>query len=188
MRLFTCLPITADLREKISAVQQRLIATGANVKWVEPENFHLTVNFIGDIADDSLLPEIATACENIAAETTPFRFSVRGVSVFPKRGPNIKTVLMAVPTGAEEWKALVQRAEPWLVPFGAAREGGLTPHITLGRVKGEQNIDALRAAIAAERDTECGEQDADHLVLMESILDPRGATYTERGAWELRTS
>jgi 2'-5' RNA ligase len=70
-----------------------------------------------------------------------------------------------VTEGAEAWKTLVKRAEPELLPFGVPREGGLQPHITLGRVKSERNIDALRAAIAAEAGTDCGSQTATTLDL-----------------------
>lgn len=183
MRLFTCLPIAPDVRESIVTVQNRLRDTGANIRWVQPENFHLTVSFIGDIADPSLLPEVATACEAIAAETAPFRFRVAGVSVFPKRGDVIKTVLLTVTDGTEPWKELVQRSEPWLSPFGAKREGGLVGHITLGRVKGGENLPELKAAILAEAKTDCGEQAADRIILMESVLNLASPAYTERGTW-----
>lgn len=183
MRLFTCLLIAPDVRDAITAVQNRLRATGANLRWVEPENYHLTVSFIGDIADSSLLPEVSTACESIAAETTPFRFRVAGVSVFPKRGEIIKTVFVSVTEGAEPWKELVQRSEPWLSPFGAKREGGLVGHITLGRVKGGENLPELKAAIKNEAKTDCGEQVADRIILMESVLNLATSAYTERGTW-----
>ncbi|MBC7807215.1 MAG: RNA 2',3'-cyclic phosphodiesterase [Akkermansiaceae bacterium] len=183
MRLFTCLPLAPDIRDAVSTVQNRLIATGANIRWVEPENFHLTVSFIGDIADPSLLPEVATACASIAAETAPFRFRVTGVSVFPKRGDVIKTVLLTVIDGAEPWKELVRRSEPWLSPFGAKREGGLAAHVTLGRVKGGENLPELKAAIEREAKTDCGEQIADRIILMESVLNIAPAAYTERGEW-----
>lgn len=183
MRLFTCLPIAPDVRDAVTAVQNRLRDTGANIRWVEPENFHLTVSFIGDIADTSLLPEIATACEAIAAETAPFRFRVAGVSVFPKRGEIIKTVFVSVTDGAEPWKQLVHRSEPWLSPFGAKREGGLVGHVTLGRVKGGGDLPELKVAIANEAKTDCGEQLADRLILMESVLNLASAAYIERGEW-----
>ncbi|MBC8134559.1 MAG: RNA 2',3'-cyclic phosphodiesterase [Fibrella sp.] len=186
MRLFTCLPIAPDVRDSIAAVQTRLIATGANIRWVEPENFHLTVSFIGDIADPSLLPEIATACQSVAAETAPFRFRVAGVSVFPKRGEVIKTVLLTVTEGVEPWKELVHRSEPWLSPFGAKREGGLAAHVTLGRVKGGENLPELKAAITREAKTDCGEQVADRIILMESVLNLATAAYTERGTWHFK--
>ncbi len=186
MRLFTCLPIAPELRDMILSLQERLVASGANIKWVEPENFHLTVCFIGDIADASLLPEITTACESIASETAPFRFRVAGTSVFPKRGEIIKTVLLTVTEGVEPWKELVHRSEPWLAPFGAKREGGLVAHVTLGRVKGGGNLPELKEAIARDARTDCGEQVADQLVLMESVLAPSGASYTERGVWRFK--
>jgi 2''-5'' RNA ligase len=184
MRLFVAVPLADEVRAALTDVQARLRAAGADVRWVEPKNFHLTVTFLGDL-DDALLDDVQAACAAVAAETPPFRLRLRGASSFPKRGPAIKTLWVGVPEGAEPWKALVKRAEPWFLPMGVAREGGLVPHVTLGRVKSEKNIDSLRAALAAEAETECGSQAADRIVLIQSFLDPAGATYEERAAWPL---
>lgn len=184
MRLFTCLPLSPAVRDAVSAVQSRLQTTGANLRWTTAEQFHLTVTFVGELADASLLPEVESACAAIAAETAPFRFRVRGVSTFPKRGETIKTVILNVDEGAEMWKELVRRSEPWLAPFGANREGGLAAHVTLGRVKGGEHLPDLREAITREAATDCGEQIAGRLVLIESALSSTGATYIERGAWQ----
>jgi len=184
MRLFTCLSLSPAVRDRVVAVQTRLKETGADLRWVQPEQFHLTVTFVGELADPSLLPEVEAVCATIAAETAPFRFRVRGVSTFPKRGETIKTVILNITEGAESWKQLVTRGEPWLAPFGAKREGGLAAHITLGRVKGGDNLPDLQAAINREATTDCGEQAADELVLIESALSPTGATYIKRGAWQ----
>jgi 2'-5' RNA ligase len=182
MRLFFAIPLDAEIREALTAVQSRLRATDADVKWVEPENFHLTVSFIGD-QPESVLPDLLTIGENLAAETSPFRFRVCGGSSFPKRSPLLKTLLVGVSEGTEEWKALVKRAEPQLLPFGVPREGGLQPHITLGRVKSERNIENLRAAVSAEAKTDCGIQTAATLEIVQSFLDPRGATYQTLKSW-----
>ncbi|MBC8143087.1 MAG: RNA 2',3'-cyclic phosphodiesterase [Armatimonadetes bacterium] len=184
MRLFTCLSLSPDVRESVSAVQARLQSSGANLRWTPSEQFHLTVTFVGELPDPSLLPEVEAVCAQIAAETVPFRFRVAGVSTFPKRGETIKTVILNITEGAESWKQLVLRSEPWLAPFGAKREGGLAAHITLGRVKGGDNLPDLRDAIAREAVTDCGEQTADELVLIESALSPTGATYIKRSAWQ----
>ena len=184
MRLFTCLSLTPAVRDAAAAVQARLKESGASLRWVESENFHLTVSFVGVIADPSLLADVESACAAIANDSAPFRFRTRGVSVFPKRGEIVKTVILTVTDGADDWKQLVRRGEPWLSPFGAKPEAGLAAHITLGRVKGGDNLPDLRAAIAREAATDCGEQTADRLVLIESVLTPDGATYVERGAWD----
>ena len=186
MRLFTALLIPDAVRDAALAVQERLKATDADVRWSVPENLHLTVTFLGDL-DNGLLPDIQTACETIAAETSPFRIRLAGTSTFPKRGPSIKTIFLAVTEGAEEWRSLVQRSEPWWTPYNVAREGGLVAHLTLGRVRSERNMTTLREAIAAEKDTDCGTLTADRLTLVQSILDPKGATYEERGSWSFQS-
>lgn len=187
MRLFFAISLESEVRESLTAVQARLRASDADVKWAAPENFHLTVSFLGDHVD-SLLPDLSAVGEGLANGTSPFRFRVHGASSFPRRSPLVKTVLVGVTEGAEDWKALVKRAEPELLPFGVPREGGLQPHITLGRVKSDRNIDALRAAIAAEAGTDCGAQTATMLDLVQSFLDPRGATYKTLKSWQLNES
>jgi 2'-5' RNA ligase len=182
MRLFFAIPLEPEIREALTKVQTRLRATDADVKWVEPENFHLTVSFLGD-QEESHLADLSAIGESLATEAQPFRFRVLGASSFPRRSPLLKTLLVGVSEGAEEWKALVKRAEPELLPFGVPREGGLQPHITLGRVKSQRNIEILRAAVSAEANTDCGTQSATTLELVQSFLDPRGATYKTLKAW-----
>lgn len=168
-------------------MQARLKATEADVRWVEPGNFHLTVKFIGD-QPDTLLPEIEAACAEVAAVTPDFRFPVRGAGAFPKRGP-LKTLWVGVGgEGADAWKALAVRAQEALAPFGVAREGGLVPHITLGRVKSSAGMDSLRAALAAEATADCGAQAAAQITLMKSTLDPRGAVHTPLRHFTLGTT
>lgn len=185
MRLFVAIPVAEDMRAALTAMQGRLRASGADVKWVEPENLHLTVKFLGDL-ETAQEDDIKAVCADLAANTTPFRISVGGASSFPVGRPQIKTLLARVEgDGAKAWAEMVRRSEPGFAPFGVPREGGLKPHVTLGRVRSEKGLDALRAAVQAESTNTCGEQAADRIVLIQSTLDPRGATYEERGSWAL---
>lgn len=200
MRLFVALKLSDAVREAVAALQARLKASGggvaaargaAEVLWAEPANFHLTVKFLGDLPD-ALLPDVEAACAGVAAGSPFFDFAVRGAGAFPKRGGPLKTLWAGVDSGvdgagAAAWKTLVRRAEPFFVPFGVAREGGLAPHVTLGRVKSatpEQDA-ALRAALAAEAKTDCGAQTAARIALVQSTLDPGGAVYTVLRDFEL---
>ena len=183
MRLFLAITLPDDVRAALTEMQARLTAAGADVRWVVPENYHISVKFLGD-QPEARLPEIEAVCADVASEARAFRFHVRGASAFPKRGP-LRTLWAGLSEGGEAWKALTLRAEEPLVAFGVAREGGLVPHITLGRVKSERGMDALRAALAAEAETGCGEGHADRLTLIQSVLDPRGAIYTPMRDWPL---
>jgi RNA 2',3'-cyclic 3'-phosphodiesterase len=184
MRLFIALALSAEVENNVAAIQARLQRTEADVRWVEPENFHITVKFLGDL-EETHLPDIEAVCEDAAKKSAPFRVRVSGVSFFPKRGP-LKTLWAGLSQGGDDWKALVQRMEEPLLPFGAAREGGLVPHITLGRVRSERGIEALRAAIDKEARTDCGEMSVSEIALYQSTLDPRGATYRVLRRWSLR--
>lgn len=181
MRLFLAIPLTAEIRANLRAMQTRLQRAGAEVRWVEPANFHLTVKFIGDQAD-ARVSEIETVCAEAAGAIAAFDLCIQGAGAFPKRGP-LKTIWAGVSEGADAWKELVGCVEKPLLAFGVAREGGLVPHITLGRVKSE--TDALRAAIAAEAGTDCDRQRANKIVLIQSVLDPGGAAYTPVREWPL---
>jgi len=184
MRLFLAIHLVDEIRKSIAAIQARLKATNADVRWVAPENFHLTVTFLGDLSD-ALLPDIEDTCTEIAANTAAFRFQVCGASYFPRRSPTLKTLWVGLSEGTDEWKALIHRAEGPLSAFGVAQEGGLIPHITLGRVKGEGGMRELRETLAAEAETDCGAQAASELTLVESQLGPQGAAYRDVRHWKL---
>jgi RNA 2',3'-cyclic 3'-phosphodiesterase len=183
MRLFFAIHLSDSVRAEVTAMQARLREAGADVKWVETENLHLTVKFLGD-QEAALLPDIEAVGEAIANSAMPFRIQVRGASFFPKRG-SLKTLWAGVTDGADSWRALVRSAEEPLLPFGVAREGGLVPHITLGRVRSGWNSDELRAVLTRETETDCGGQDVTEIALIQSTLDPRGAIYRDIRRWPL---
>lgn len=179
MRLFLAIELEASVRDGLARVRSALERTGVDARWSSPESLHLTVLFLGEL-DAAALPGVEEACAAVASETSPFRFRVRGASGFPKRGP-LKTLWMGLDEGAEEWAALVRRAEPWFVPMGVARNGGLVPHVTLGRVRSGGDDPSLRAALEALGREEAGAQSARGLTLVRSVLDRSGATYQNLG-------
>lgn len=186
MRLFVAIKIDEAVRGALAAVQTRLAASGAPVRWIEPENFHLTVSFLGD-QPDARVSQIEAICADLAVRTTPFRLQVRGASAFPRRGP-LKTLWVGLSHGANEWKALVKRGEAPFAALGVPREGGLVPHVTLGRLRSEHGQDDLQQALAAESNVDCGVQSACGIVLVQSFLDPCGAVYKNLAAWSFNES
>lgn len=187
MRLFLAIPVAQEIRASLAEMQVRLKGADGDVRWVGGETLHLTVTFLGDL-NDSLLPDIEAVCADLAAQTSAFRMRVRGGSGFPKRGPNLKTLWAGIAEGSDEWKMLATLSDRALRVFGVPRSGELVPHITLGRVKSEQNMAALREALLTESETVCGEQIADRMTLVQTLLQPSGVVYRDVRTWPFSAS
>ncbi len=175
MRLFLAIELSARIRESLAGVGSRWPVGDAQVRWSEPESFHLTVVFLGE-HDPVAVPGIQEACTAVALETSPFRIALAGASGFPKRGP-LRTLFVPMSEGESAWRELVLRAEPWFVPMGVARNGGLVPHITVGRVKSGGDDPVLRSGIDTLSGESFGTQEVTGLTLVQSVLDRTGATY-----------
>jgi len=175
LRLFLAIELSAPIRESLAGIRERWPVGDAQVRWSEPDSFHLTVVFLGE-HDPVALPGIQEACTAVALETSPFRIALSGASGFPKRGP-LRTLFVPLSEGESAWRELVLRAEPWFVPMGVARNGGLVPHITVGRVKSGGDDPVLRSGIDTLSDEAFGSQEITGLTLVHSVLDRTGATY-----------
>jgi RNA 2',3'-cyclic 3'-phosphodiesterase len=126
-RLFTALEIPAATRTHLSLLRAPL----GGAKWIEPEDMHITLRFVGDI-DDRTADEFADLLAEIHAE--PFQVSIQDVGSFGGREPR---VLWAGVEAGEPLAALYRANER------AARAVGLEadprsfkPHVTLARMRG----------------------------------------------------
>jgi 2'-5' RNA ligase len=126
-RLFTALEIPAATRTHLSLLRAPLSGT----KWIEPDDMHITLRFVGDI-DDRTADEFADLLAEI--HTEPFQVSIQDVGSFGGREPR---VLWAGVQAGEPLAALYRANER------AARAVGLEadprsfkPHVTLARMRG----------------------------------------------------
>ncbi len=55
IRSFIAVELPAEVKQGLAGLQAKLKAGGKQVKWVEPENMHLTLQFLGDIDADAEL-------------------------------------------------------------------------------------------------------------------------------------
>ncbi len=179
MRLFLAIDLAPEVRASLEAIPSQADLGAADVRWSPASNLHCTVLFLGE-HDPVALPGIEEACAAVSSETAPFRIAFSGTSVFPKQGP-VKTLIVGLGEGSDAWTALVRRAEPWFVPMGVARNGGLIPHVTLGRVRSGGEDPRVRAGWSSLSGRSFGEQFAEGMVLVRSDLDRRGATYHNVG-------
>lgn len=177
MRLFVAVQLSAELRERLASIQDRLRGAQADVSWVRPANLHITIKFLGEV-EPKRLECIRSALAEAIEGAAPFAVTVAGVGTFGGRIPRV--VWAGVREGAEHLEALAGAVENELGRVGFPKEKrGFTAHFTLGRVRSPRNVQALLAALRDEPAAPLGTVPVDQFFLMQSELSPRGSIYTE---------
>jgi RNA 2',3'-cyclic 3'-phosphodiesterase len=130
IRLFTGLEIPSDVAETLAMLRGGL----PGARWIEPENYHLTLRFIGDI-DDGLARDVASVLGQVCRPA--FELRLDGLGAFGGRKPR------AVYAAAEISPPLVElqaEQERLLRRIGLEPEGRkFTPHVTLARLRDSSN-------------------------------------------------
>ncbi|MCS7192022.1 MAG: RNA 2',3'-cyclic phosphodiesterase [Armatimonadetes bacterium] len=176
IRSFVALELSEDVRERLKDLLQQLRQTKAAVKWVEPENLHLTLKFLGEVPE-SQIEEIVNALKSIAQATLTFSFTVCGVGGFPNL--NRPKVLWAGVEASENLMTLQRMVEQAMERLGfSPEERTYHPHITIGRVKAMVGIEEVKMILSKNLGTVFGVVPANHLTLFRSDLSKEGPTYT----------
>jgi RNA 2',3'-cyclic 3'-phosphodiesterase len=191
MRLFVALDIDPQIRDRITAFRDQMRRLASGVRWVSPDTFHVTLQFLGETTK---LDEIVHALQ--AVSSSPVQLSFRGASFFPNpKSPRVFWIGIDADAHLHE---LVTAASQALEPLGFARDTGpFTPHLTLARsgsgspkpVRGEHFAPALqrvRDALANSPAPDFGTMTAHQFYLYESHLSSAGPRYEKRATFALR--
>lgn len=175
IRCFIAIELPPELKSNISFHMQKLISTNADVKWVIPENLHLTLKFLGNTPEEKIA-DISKRLATIANSYSNFPLYFSGAGAFP----NIKSprVIWFGTKDAKEIIKLQEDIEDGMVGFGFKKEERrFTPHLTLGRVRSFKNKDLLINELATLKDMDFGKIEVAGVALMKSELKPGGAVY-----------
>jgi 2'-5' RNA ligase len=178
LRTFIAVDLGKPIRDRLLTIQEKLAQTGAPVKWVEVENLHVTLLFLGEVEDRSV-PAICQAVADVCKEYASFPMAVESAGCFPNpRRP--RTLWVGIGEGVQELCRLHDALEPPLLDLGCYRreERKYTPHITIGRVKTERPGDKLEPALAKNAAWRAGETTVREVLVMSSELTRDGPLYT----------
>lgn len=176
MRLFIAINFTAKDRQRIYSAARKMREAELPVRWVEPDQLHLTLKFLGEVRPERAA-RVKEAVARVAEKTKPFEMSLGGAGAFPTmRRP--KTVWLGVEASAE-LRCLKHDLEWELAPLGFDREvRAFHPHVTLGRATDQSRAGDFRDFEALVNDMTFEREVAVRGVdVMESHLSARGARY-----------
>ncbi len=175
IRLFLAIAIPDSIRTALLSTQSELKKAQARVSWVPDENLHLSLAFIGPVTDD----RVASLIDGLAPLATRhacFDEDVSTVGAFGR--PRRPRVLWAGCDASAELMQLHTDVLAYLKTLNfKVDERPFRPHITLGRVRAAENIDALNDALEAQQETSFGSFNVDRLVLYKSTLQASQAVH-----------
>jgi RNA 2',3'-cyclic 3'-phosphodiesterase len=176
MRLFAAIELPEDVRAALfsAAIDLRARLGALDARWVEPEKLHLTVRFIGHVADDSAPALIERVRRPVAV--APFDVRLGACGVFPRSGQP-RVIWVGITEGAPALVRIHEELDARLVPLGyEAEQRRFTAHLTLARVRSAKRSASVRALVSAcpVPDLRCH---VPHVTLFRSHLSPRGSRY-----------
>ncbi len=176
MRLFIALK--TDLNKKfVFSVKKPLMRRFSGVKWVETENIHLTLKFLGEVKQENI-KQISDVLLEVSCSFAPFSFSYEGINGFPSK-KNARVIFISV-VNAENIVNLMIRLDDRLKGLGFNKEKTYIPHLTLGRVRGRGvNLETIKDLGFDKINVS-----AIGISLIKSTLTPQGPIYDKISSFD----
>ena len=179
MRTFIAIELPPDVIALIQTVQHQLKSHKLDVKWVKPQNIHLTLRFLGDITAETVA-SVEKAMAGAVKDIPPFLLTPKGLGAFP--GFNRPRVLwMGLDGDLDVLNNLYQRLEEQLEALGFEKEKRpYSGHLTLGRAKGKLDPIKMVDIAGQYKGFSADAFRVKDVILFKSDLKPTGAVYEKR--------
>ena len=180
MRLFVAVHIPGQVREALAEFCDQCKASPAlpkKVKWVEPENLHLTLKFFGEI-EENRLEDLSKSLSRAFEDQEPFSVAARGIGIFPEKG-SPRVLWAGIGDPDQRLRDLADSIDRETVSAGFPPSDHLfSAHLTLARFP-LVHVKALKTEISKHQSRSFGEIRVQKSALVRSRLGPSGAVYTD---------
>ncbi len=183
VRTFIAVEIPDNVRDVISGVISELRKFCGGVRWVPPENLHLSLKFLGDLEPERFSVLKVTVGRALTG-SRPFGMTLSGIGAFPNlRRPRVFWI--GVGDRGKDFEGIYDKIEGALSDEGFPKEERkFSPHLTIGRVKSPRELGEVaskvdRVSLAPQEIT------VSEVVIMKSDLRPSGPIYTPLARYEL---
>jgi 2'-5' RNA ligase len=166
--------VAIDLPEPVARLLHEMNPHMRGVRWLPPEQIHLTLSFLGSvgpIAEETLIEKLRVI------EFGAFFLPIMGIGTFPAKGnPNV--IWAGVGNGHPHLFQLHKRVQEAALAAGLEPDlRAFHPHITIGRCK-DVSAESVRAFLKAHASFDAGMIRVESFSLYSSIPGPLGSAYT----------
>ena len=185
MRKFIAIELDNTIKDNVSALIQKLDTGDRNIRWIKPQGMHLTLKFLGEVSENKII-EVKSVLGSIAKDYSRFPLSLKGTGTFPPAARVPRVVWIGIEKN-EFLQDIQDRMEKELHNIQFPKEKRkYHPHLTLGRVKGLQNIETVMETLNQYKKAEFGGMTVNKITLFKSTLKPTGAEYTILSEFHLK--
>lgn len=172
MRAFIAIELPEAIKEKLCSITADLKKKIGSIKWVEKDNLHLTLKFLGDIKDDQLA-DVSSRLKDVCSNCSKYEICIKDIGGFPSlSSPRI--VWAGLNKGKTETQALAEEIDKKLFGLGIKKEeNNFKAHITLGRNKERRKA----ASLSVDSNIDIGSFYVNEVSLIKSTLLPKGPVY-----------
>ena len=180
VRVFLAIDLPSSLKKELSKLKTEEQAF-ARLKWVEEENFHLTLFFFGNLPEKEV-EKVVQVCEKRVKDFPRFELFLTEVSGFPKKG-DFRVVFLGCEERSNTLERLVHELSKDFKKKGFKLEDrDFHPHITLFRLKELKDRSAYHdfvQELTKKAQFLKGKSfPVQEVILFESKLSPTGPKYT----------
>jgi len=188
MRCFIAIDIPDDVRADLADLQKELAGRvdvhRGDLKWVDSDDMHLTLKFLGEVPDDQVA-QVCNVTKDVAAQHPAFDFAIKEVGTFG--GRSARVLWVGAGLKSPELLQLQQDLEEQLAQAGWPKEGRqFSGHLTLCRIRNSKAGEKLAKLAEQYKDFDLGTVRAGAVCVYESELRPEGPLYTRLGNYELQ--
>jgi len=191
LRAFIAIELSRDTQDAIQKQTARLRGSLGDdiIRWIPVSNIHLTLKFLGDIADthvDFLKQMLAHEVDSYSG----FDMQIAGFGSFPtSKRPRVLWIGLHAPAAL----ASIQRnIESGTTRLGYEKEERpFSPHLTIGRIKqnlSPDDLQKIRLGLESQPLGNIATGKVDSVHLFKSDLKPTGPVYTKLFSAKLKTA
>lgn len=177
MRTFIAIPLPDSIKQQLGTLITELKKSGADVKWVKPDNIHLTLKFLGD-QDEKRIKALKEILTSIAQGHARYTMEISRLGGFPTIH-NPRVIWVGLAAGDQETKNIATALDNAICKLGIPKEDRpFESHITIGRVRSGLNKEKL-ASLLSLHEIKAGELrfETSKIILYKSTLTSQGPIY-----------
>lgn len=185
IRSFLAFDLSVDIKKKIETISDEIKKSNLPVRWIKPENIHITLVFLGDVKEN-LIGDIKGKVENAVNKKISYKVWLEGLGVFPHvKRPRV--IWVGLGGDIDRLSDLRDNIQSELSSLGFVPERRqFRPHLTIGRFKKEtKGIFDVKKILERHYDITSDAYCLKELILFKSDLRPNGAEYTKIYSWLL---